>query len=316
MRVFRGCLLGLAVGDALGTTLEFCAPGSFTPIDDMHGGGPFALRAGQWTDDPSMALCLAHSLLHRQGFDAADQMNRDCNWYQHGQLSSTGACCDIGATVRQALERYLDGGPAFGGGTDPRSAGNGSLMRLAPVAMYDAQCPDQLADRADDSSRTTHAAAEALDALPAVRGPAARRAAWRHARSGAPCATGNVADACSPRIGDPRPCRRARRADLRYGLCHRFAVGSAVVFRHHRELCRGRAACRQPGRRCGHHRSDLRAARRRVFTASTASRPPGANACRMRQRLLCWQTGCTRRRQWPEAAATIQRTGTYAARCR
>ncbi|RBL31720.1 ADP-ribosylglycohydrolase family protein, partial [Xanthomonas oryzae pv. oryzae] len=133
-------------------------------IDDMHGGGPFALRAGQWTDDTAMALCLAHSLLHRQGFDAADQMNRDCNWYQHGQLSSTGACCDIGATVRQALERYLDGGPAFGGGTDPRSAGNGSLMRLAPVAMYDAQCPDQLADRADDSSRTTHAAAEALDA--------------------------------------------------------------------------------------------------------------------------------------------------------
>ncbi len=152
------------MGDALGTTLEFCAPGSFTPIDDMHGGGPFALRAGQWTDDTAMALCLAHSLLHRQGFDAADQMNRDCNWYQHGQLSSTGACFDIGATVRQALERYLDGGPAVGGGTDPRSAGNGSLMRLAPVAMYDAQCPDQLADRAADSSRTTHAAAEALDA--------------------------------------------------------------------------------------------------------------------------------------------------------
>ncbi|ATB59373.1 MULTISPECIES: ADP-ribosylglycohydrolase family protein [Xanthomonas] len=161
---FRGCLLGLAVGDALGTTLEFCAPGSFTPIDDMRGGGPFALRAGQWTDDTSMALCLAHSLLHRQGFDPADQMNRYCNWYQHGYLSSTGACFDIGATVRQALERYLDGGPAFGGSTDPRSAGNGSLMRLAPVAMYYAHCPDQLADRAADSSRTTHAAAEALDA--------------------------------------------------------------------------------------------------------------------------------------------------------
>ncbi|MBB3833380.1 ADP-ribosylglycohydrolase [Xanthomonas arboricola] len=109
---FRGCLLGLAVGDALGTTLEFCAPGSFTPIDDMRGGGPFALQAGQWTDDTSMALCLAHSLLHRQGFDAADQMNRYCNWYQHGYLSSTGTCFDIGATVRQALERYLDGGPA------------------------------------------------------------------------------------------------------------------------------------------------------------------------------------------------------------
>ncbi|MCC4602586.1 ADP-ribosylglycohydrolase family protein [Xanthomonas campestris] len=161
---FRGCLLGLAVGDALGTTLEFQAPGSFTPIDDMHGGGPFALRAGQWTDDTSMALCLAHSLLHRQGFDPADQMNRYCNWYQHGYLSSTGRCFDIGNTVRQALERYLDGGPAFSGSADPRAAGNGSLMRLAPVAMYYAHRPGELGERAADSSRTTHAAAEALDA--------------------------------------------------------------------------------------------------------------------------------------------------------
>ncbi|MEA9842954.1 ADP-ribosylglycohydrolase family protein [Xanthomonas campestris] len=161
---FRGCLLGLAVGDALGTTLEFCAPGSFTPIDDMHGGGPFALRAGQWTDDTSMALCLAHSLLYRQGFDAADQMNRYCNWYQHGYLSSTGTCFDIGGTVRQALEGYLDGGPAFSGSDDPRAAGNGSLMRLAPVAMFYAQRPEQLGERAADSSRTTHAAPEALDA--------------------------------------------------------------------------------------------------------------------------------------------------------
>ncbi|MCC4621132.1 ADP-ribosylglycohydrolase family protein [Xanthomonas cassavae CFBP 4642] len=161
---FRGCLLGLAVGDALGTTLEFQVPGSFTPIDDMHGGGPFALRAGQWTDGTSMALCLAHSLLHRQGFDPFDQMNRYCNWYQHGYLSSTGGCFDIGNTVRQALERYLDGGPAFSGSADPRAASNGSLMRLAPVAMYYAHRPDELGDRAADSSRTTHAAAEALDA--------------------------------------------------------------------------------------------------------------------------------------------------------
>jgi len=161
---FRGCLLGLAVGDALGTTLEFKAPGSFAPIDDMVGGGPFDLQPGQWTDDTSMALCLAHSLLYREGFDAADQMNRYCNWYRHGYLSSTGTCFDIGNTVRQALERYLDGGPAFSGSADPRAAGNGSLMRLAPVAMYYAHRPEGLADRAADSSRTTHAAAEALDA--------------------------------------------------------------------------------------------------------------------------------------------------------
>ncbi|MET0547693.1 MAG: ADP-ribosylglycohydrolase family protein [Xanthomonas sp.] len=161
---FRGCLLGLAVGDAVGTTLEFKAPGSFAPIDDMVGGGPFELRPGQWTDDTSMALCLAHSLLYRQGFDAADQMNRYCNWYRHGYLSSTGVCFDIGNTVRAALERYLQGGPAFSGSDDPRAAGNGALMRLAPVAMFYAQRPDELAERAADSSRTTHAAAEVLDA--------------------------------------------------------------------------------------------------------------------------------------------------------
>ena len=58
-----GALVGLAVGDAVGTTLEFKRPGSFTPIDDMVGGGPFDLEPGQWTDDTSMAMCLAESIL-------------------------------------------------------------------------------------------------------------------------------------------------------------------------------------------------------------------------------------------------------------
>ena len=51
---YRGALLGLAVGDAVGTTLEFKAPGSFAPIDDMVGGGPFHLKPGQWTDDTAI----------------------------------------------------------------------------------------------------------------------------------------------------------------------------------------------------------------------------------------------------------------------
>lgn len=60
---YRGCLLGLAAGDALGTTLKFRSPGCLTPLDDMVGGGPFSLAPGQWTDDTSMALCLAESLI-------------------------------------------------------------------------------------------------------------------------------------------------------------------------------------------------------------------------------------------------------------
>ena len=132
---FRGCLLGLAAGDALGTTLEFRPPGSFEPIDDMVGGGPFRLRPGQWTDDTSMALCLAESLLECGGFDAADQMRRYVRWWREGYLSSTGRCFDIGNTVRAALSRFVGDGDPYAGSTDPRSAGNGSLMRLAPVPM-------------------------------------------------------------------------------------------------------------------------------------------------------------------------------------
>jgi ADP-ribosylglycohydrolase len=73
---FRGCLLGLAVGDAVGTTLEFKPPGSFKPITGMAGGGPFRLKPGEWTDDTSMALCLATSLVETSGFDPKDQMDR------------------------------------------------------------------------------------------------------------------------------------------------------------------------------------------------------------------------------------------------
>ena len=93
---YKGCLLGLAVGDAVGTTLEFKSPGSFKPISDMVGGGPFNLRPGEWTDDTSMALCLAESLLESHGFDPADQMKRYVMWMDHGHLSSNGVCFDIG----------------------------------------------------------------------------------------------------------------------------------------------------------------------------------------------------------------------------
>ena len=161
---FRGCLLGLAVGDALGTTLEFKPPGSFEPIDDMVGGGPFRLLPGQWTDDTSMALCLATSLVECGGFDAADQMQRYVRWWREGYLSSTGSCFDIGNTVSAALSRFLRDGDPYAGSTDPYSAGNGSLMRLAPVPMYFAGHAAKAIAMAADSSRTTHRAPEAVDA--------------------------------------------------------------------------------------------------------------------------------------------------------
>lgn len=161
---FRGCLLGLAAGDAVGTSVEFMPRGTFTPLSDMVGGGPFHLKAGQWTDDTSMALCLATSLVECRGFDPRDQMERYWDWYRNGAYSSTGDCFDIGTTVRQALQRYKTTDEPFSGSTDPYSAGNGSIMRLAPVVM--AYYPDQqnIWHYAAESSRTTHGALECLDA--------------------------------------------------------------------------------------------------------------------------------------------------------
>ncbi len=161
---FRGCLLGLAVGDAVGTTVEFQSRGSFDPVTDMVGGGPFSMEPGQWTDDTSMALCLAESLIVKQGFAARDQMERYVRWYRDGHLSSTGRCFDIGNATRSALTAFERTGEPFSGSTDPYSAGNGSIMRLAPIPMFYYPDTEQAVLNANDSSRTTHGADECLDA--------------------------------------------------------------------------------------------------------------------------------------------------------
>jgi len=161
---FHGCLLGLAVGDAVGTTLEFRPKGSFPPITDMMGGGPFGLKVGQWTDDTSMALCLAASLIEKQGFDPTDQMDRYWEWYKHGYMSSTGRCFDIGNTVRYALEHYHATRKPFSGSTSPNSAGNGSLMRLASIPLFYFPDLEKIIHYAGESSRTTHGAPECIEA--------------------------------------------------------------------------------------------------------------------------------------------------------
>jgi len=161
---FRGALIGLAVGDALGTTVEFRPRGSFERVTDMIGGGPFQLQAGQWTDDTSMALCLAASLAECGGFNPGDQMARYVRWYREGYMSATGTCFDIGNATRDALTRFERRGDPFAGSTDPHSAGNGCLMRLAPVPMAFFGDIDQAGDYSAESARTTHGALECLEA--------------------------------------------------------------------------------------------------------------------------------------------------------
>jgi len=159
-----GALLGLAVGDAVGTTLEFKARDSYPTLTDMVGGGPFGLKPGQWTDDTAMALALADSLTHDPALDERDLMQRFVDWHERGTYSCTGRCFDIGITTRKALARWQKTGDPFAGSIDPTTAGNGSLMRLSPVAIRHFDNRALLRDVAARQGRTTHAAPEAVDA--------------------------------------------------------------------------------------------------------------------------------------------------------
>src|SRR3954471_13547886 len=161
---FRGALVGLAVGDAVGTAVEFKPPGTFEPVTDMVGGGPFHLPAGAWTDDTSMALCLAESLVETRTFDPVDQLRRYVRWYREGHWSSTGTCFDIGNATRAALHRFEQTGEPYPGDAAPDAAGNGPLMKLAPVVLAYASKPDDAIRFAGESARTTHGAPEAIDA--------------------------------------------------------------------------------------------------------------------------------------------------------
>jgi ADP-ribosyl-[dinitrogen reductase] hydrolase len=147
----KGCLYGLAIGDALGAAVEFQEPGYFQPVTGYRGGGPHGLNPGEWTDDTSMALALADSIAH--GWDLVDQLRRYADWYLYGKYSVNDRCFDVGSTTRKSLEYFLICRQIAKHkiGTD----GNGSIMRLAPVAIkyYD---DDDLNNLLGQSSVTTH----------------------------------------------------------------------------------------------------------------------------------------------------------------
>lgn len=156
----QGALLGLAIGDAVGTTLEFL-PRDREHVHDMVGGGPFKLRAGEWTDDTSMALCLADTYTARNNFDMLDFSARLGRWYQHGENSTNGRCFDIGNATRIAIEARLKLGLAWIGNTARDTAGNGSLIRLAPTAIFRRHSLSATWREAQVQSETTHQAEEA-----------------------------------------------------------------------------------------------------------------------------------------------------------
>ncbi len=151
-----GSILGLAIGDALGAPVEFMPRGQFAFVEGYQRGGRFNLPAGAWTDDTAMALCLADSLIHNEGLDAEDLLQRFCNWAEHGENSSTGISVGIGQNTLRALGDFkrtarLEA-EAFGAKTD----GNGSLMRLTPAVCFASHELETAMHLATAQSRTTH----------------------------------------------------------------------------------------------------------------------------------------------------------------
>lgn len=154
--------LGLAIGDALGAPVEFEQPGRFAPVVGYRSGGPWNLPAGYWTDDTSMAICVAESIIANNRINPQDLMERFCRWFQYGENSSTGVCFDIGNTTVQALRRFLHRGSYQPAHNLAYLSGNGSIMRLSPVAVCWWREPNQLIDAAVAQSMVTHGSDECV----------------------------------------------------------------------------------------------------------------------------------------------------------
>lgn len=159
---YRGAVLGMALGDALGMPVEFPDPNPSEPVREILPASHRGVAAGTWTDDTSMALCLAESLIERGGMDAEDQLRRYLRWYREGHLSAEAECFGIGPTVRAELEKFEATGDVEIIG-DPEAHTNGAIMRVAPVPLAFRCDPAGAMAAAGESSKTTHRAAASVD---------------------------------------------------------------------------------------------------------------------------------------------------------
>ncbi len=132
-----GGLLGLVVGDALGVPVEFHRRETLDrqPLTDMIGHGTHGQPPGTWSDDSSLALATAASLVER-GYDPADMMARFAGWLDRAEMSPHGEVFDVGIATSHAIRRFTDGGAPEWGGRDEMDNGNGSLMRIMPLSCY------------------------------------------------------------------------------------------------------------------------------------------------------------------------------------
>lgn len=165
---YRGALLGLAIGDALGAAVEFKLPGTFEPLTGYRGGGPHPIQPGQWTDDTALALITAQELIEAHGAWKPKRILHGFYEYMTlGRESPTGWCFDIGMATRAALNRFAATGLPYPGAGSLTAGGNGSLMRLAPVVLAYYAHP-QFATYVTRSAKLTHGHPEAIAATEAL----------------------------------------------------------------------------------------------------------------------------------------------------
>jgi len=160
---YYGSLLGLAIGDALGVPAEFKMIGEFPPITDFRD-SEFPLPAGYWSDDTAMTLCLANSLIEKEGIDPIDQIEKYIKWLETGYCSSTGEAVGAGITIVRALSKYKTGGDPYIAISFPHSDGNGTLMKIAPIPLYFRKSPKEAMKYAVLSSKITHGSKLCSDA--------------------------------------------------------------------------------------------------------------------------------------------------------
>ena len=152
-----GAFVGLAVGDALGAPVEFHTRGTFPEVTEYRAGGKFNLPAGAWTDDTAMALCLAQSLIEKGCFNADDLLKRFSRWLEKGENTSTGVSVGVGQNTLRTLGDFWRNGTLVAERLGNKNDGNGSLMRLSPVACHAFHDLARVRDLASAQSRTTHA---------------------------------------------------------------------------------------------------------------------------------------------------------------
>ena len=137
MKVKDG-IIGFIVGDALGVPVEFNSRHELEedPVTGMRSYGTYSQPSGTWSDDSAMTLATMHSLVQKQGIDYEDMMEKFVEWVEDGKYMQGNNTFDIGITTRSAIERYEFNkiSPTLCGGTGERDNGNGSLMRVLPLA--------------------------------------------------------------------------------------------------------------------------------------------------------------------------------------